>query len=143
VAVLERARRILLTADGVFLAVIGSVQVLLEVVAYYGGAVPYGELFERSPDLIGWLEAHGMAFLIGVLLLAVARNDLRRFWHVFAAAVHVLLGGANIVFWDSFLAFGMVPMGVAATVVHVVFVMLHAAALLSRARPAALAPASG
>lgn len=67
----------------------------------------------------------------------MARKDLHRFWHVFAAAVHVLLGGANIVFWDSFGAFGMVPMGVAATVVHAVFVALHAAALVRRAQPAA------
>ena len=40
------------------------------------------------------------------------------FWHVFAAAVHVSLGGANIVFFDSFTTFGLVPMGVAATVLH-------------------------
>jgi hypothetical protein len=53
---------------------------------------------------------------------------------VLAAAVHVLLGGANIVFWESFGTFGMVPMGIAATVVHVVFVVLHAVALGSSRR---------
>ena len=130
----DRARRLLLTADGVFLAVVGGIQVLFETVGYYSGAGPYGELFDHSPYIIGWVEAHGLALLIGVLLLAVARRDLRRFWHVFAAAVHVLLGGANIVFWESFGMFGMVPMGIAATVVHVVFVVLHAVALGSSRR---------
>jgi hypothetical protein len=140
VAVSDRARRLLLTADGVFLAVVGGLQVLLELAGYYRGAGPYGKLFDHSPYIIGWVEAHGLAFLIGVALLAVARTDLRRFWHVFATAVHVLLGGANIVFWDSFTAFGMVPMGVAATVVHVLFAVLHGVALVRRAQPAALAP---
>jgi hypothetical protein len=137
----DRVRRLLLTADGVFLAVVGGFQILLELAGYYRGAGPYGKFFDHSPYVIGWVEAHGLALLIGVLLLAVARTDLRRFWHVFAAAVHVLLGGANIVFWDSFAAFGMVPMGVGATVVHVVFVALHAVPLVRRAQPAALAPA--
>jgi hypothetical protein len=97
----DRARRLLLTADGVFLAFVSGFQVLFEIAAYYRGAGPYGELFDHSPYIIGWVEAHGLALLIGVLLLAVARRDLRRFWHVFAAAVHVLLGGANIVFWGA------------------------------------------
>lgn len=132
----DRARRLLLTADGVFLAVVGGIQVLLELAAYYAGAGPYGEFFDRSPYIIGWVEAHGMAFLIGVLLLAVARKHLNRFWHAFAGAVHVLLGAANLAFWDSFAVFGMVAMGVAATVVHFLFVVLHAAALVRRAQPA-------
>ena len=124
-----------------FLTLIGGIQVVFEFAAYYRGAGPYGDLFKGSPYVIGWVEAHGFAFLIGVLLLAVARKDPRRFWHAFAGAVHVLLGGANIVFWASFSAFGMVPMGVVATVAHVVFVVLHAAALVRRGQPAALAPA--
>jgi hypothetical protein len=42
------------------------------------------------------------------------------------------------VFWDSFVVFGMVPMGIAATVVHFVFVIAHIGALVaSRAREAA------
>ena len=32
---------------------------------------------------------------------------------------------ANPVFWDSFVAFGMVPMGIVATVVHPVLVVAH------------------
>ena len=139
-AMSDRARRLLLTADGAFLAVVGAVQILFELVGYYRGAGPFGELFDHSPFIIGWVEAHGLALLIGVLLLAVARTDLSMFWHVFAAAVHVLLGGANIVFFDSFTTFGLVPMGVAATVVHALFVVLHAVALVRRAQPSAVKP---
>jgi uncharacterized membrane protein len=131
-------RRRLLLADGVFLVVVGGVQVVFELLAYYSGAGPYGYIFEESPYAIGWVEAHGLAFIIGVLLLVVAARDLRRFWHVLAAAVHTLLGTANLVFWDSFIVFGMVPMGIAATVAHFVFVLAHIGAFgVSRERTSA------
>ena len=132
------ARRRLLVANGVFLVVVGGIQVVFELLAYYGGAGPYGYIFEESPYAIGWVEAHGLAFIVGALLLTVAVRDLRRFWHVLAAAVHTLLGTANLLLWDSFVDFGMVPMGVAATVVHFVFVAAHIAAFIaSRERESA------
>jgi hypothetical protein len=121
-------RRRLLLANGVFLVVVGGVQVVFELAAYFAGAGPYASLFESSPYTIGWVEAHGLAFLIGALLIAVAVRDGRRFWHLFAAAVHTLLGAANLAFWGSFVVFGMVPMGVAATVVHFVLVSTHVGA---------------
>jgi hypothetical protein len=131
-------RRRLLLVNGVFLVVVGGVQVTFELAAYFGGAGPYGDLFKESPYAIGWVEAHGLAFLIGVMLIGVAARDGRRFWHVFAAAVHTLLGVANLVFWDSFVVFGMVPMGIAATAVHFVLVVAHSGAwLVSRERAGA------
>src|SRR5262245_41278093 len=109
-------RRWLLLANGVFLVVVGGVQVVFELAADYASARPYGYVFEESPYVIGWVEAHGLAFIIGVLLLTVAARDGRRFWHALGAAVHLLLGAANLVFWDSFIVFGVVTMGVVATV---------------------------
>jgi len=125
------ARRRLFLANGVFLVVVGGVQVVFELLAYYAGAGPYGYIFEDSPYAIGWVEAHGLAFIIGVLLLTVAVRDLRRFWHILAAAVHTLLGTANLVFWDTFIVFGMVPMGVAATVAHFVLVAAQIGAFVT------------
>ncbi len=121
-------RRRLLLANGVFLVVVGGVQVAFELLAYFTGAGPYGDVFAESPYAIGWVEAHGLAFGIGVLLVTVAARDGRRFWHAFAAAVHTLLGTANLVFWDSFVVFGLVPMGIAATVVHFALVAAHSGA---------------
>jgi hypothetical protein len=130
-------RRRLLLANGVFLVVVGGVQVVFELAAHYASAGPYGYIFEQSPYTIGWVEAHGLALIIGVLLFAVAARDGRRFWHMLCAAVHALLGTANLVFWDSFVVFGVVTMGVAATVVHFILVAAHSIAYFasrSRAR---------
>jgi uncharacterized membrane protein len=52
--------------------------------------------------------------------------------------VHTLLGTANLLFWDSFIVFGMVPMGIVATVVHGALVVAHVSAFVaSRERASA------
>ncbi len=132
------ARRRLIIANGVFLVVVGGVQVVLELLSHYAGIGPYADVFDDSPYTIGWVEAHGLAFIFGVLLLTVAARDGRRFWHVMAASVHTLLGTANLLFWDSFIVFGMVPMGIAATVVHGALVVAQVSAFVaSRERASA------
>ena len=129
-------RRRLFLANGAFLVVTGGVQVVFELLAYYAAAGPYGGKFADSPYVVGWVEAHGLAVIIGVLLLTVASRDGRRFWHVLAAVVHAFLGTANLVFFEGFIAWGLVPMGIAATVVHFVLVIAHSAAFVV-SRPAA------
>ncbi|GIE95584.1 hypothetical protein [Paractinoplanes rishiriensis] len=134
-------RRLVLTADGVFLTLIGGVQFTFELLSYLAGAGPLGAIFENSHYTLGWVEAHGLATLIGILLLTVARTDGRPFWNVLALAVHALLGGANLFFWSSFGHFGLVPMGVAATVAHGLFVLGNAWVLWSPGRLPAARPA--
>jgi hypothetical protein len=128
------ARRTLLIVNGCFLAVVGSVQVAFELMSYFRAAGPFGDIFHRSAYTVGWVEAHGFAVLVGVLLLTVATRDGRSLWHVFALAVHLLLGTANIVFWAGYTEFGMLPAGIASTAAHGVFVASHAVALSRRSR---------
>jgi hypothetical protein len=132
---MQAGRRTLFIANGLFLVVVGAVQVALELLAYYAGAGPYGDKLFHSPYVVGWVEAHGLAAIFGVLLLTVAARDGRRFWHVFAAAVHTLLGTANLVFWNGFVAWGMVPMGIAATIVHFALVTAHTTAIVRWREP--------
>jgi hypothetical protein len=134
-----RARRTLLIVNGCFLAGVGAVQVGLELASYFRGAGPFGSIFRESSYTVGWVEAHGLAALVGVLLLAVAARDRRRFWHVFAMAVHLLLGTANIVFWAGYTEFGMLPAGIGSTIAHGLFVASHALALSVSRAPAASA----
>jgi hypothetical protein len=112
-------------ANGAFLALVGGVQMIFELLSHFFGAGPLGRIFAGSHYTIGFLEAHGLAFLIGLLLIFVASADPKRFWHGFAASVHLLLGGANLLFWQSFIVWGLVPMGVIATVFHGLFLIAH------------------
>jgi len=125
----RRTRRVVMLVNGAFLTMVGATQVTFELLGYFAGAGPYGSVFDASPYTIGWVENHGFALLIGIMFLTVAARDGRRFWHVFALAVHVLLGAANLTFWSSFVFFDVVPMGIAATVGHVLFVLAHSRCL--------------
>jgi hypothetical protein len=118
-----KARRTLMRADGSFLALVGGAQMIFELLSHFFGVGPWGRIFTASHYTIGFLEAHGLAFLIGVLLIGLAASDQKRYWHGFAACVHVLLGGANLLFWSSFAAWGLVPAGVVATVIHGLFLV--------------------
>ena len=108
---------------------VGGVQVAFEISAYTTGGGPFGTAFQGSPYVIGFVEAHGLACIIGVVLLTVATNDGRRFWHAFALSVHLLLAIANVTFWSSFSFFHVVPLGIAATLAHVLFILAHATIL--------------
>ena len=120
---LRIARGKLMRANGAFLALVGGTQVIFELLSHFFGIGPWGRIFAASHYTIGFLEAHGLAFLIGVLLIGVAAADTKRFWHIFAACVHVLLGGANLLFWSSFVYWGLVPMGAIATAFHGLFLV--------------------
>jgi hypothetical protein len=126
---IDPARRILLRLNGAFLTIVGGTQVVFELLSHYADAGPYAGVFTDSPYTIGWVENHGLALLIGILVLAVATRDGRRSWHAFLLAVHLLLGTANLLFWDSLLAFDKVWMGAGATVVHAGFALAHLVAM--------------
>ena len=131
-----RWARLALRLDGAFLLIVGTVAMVLEVVGHFGSVGPLAHL-SHSPYTIGGFEAHGLAAILGALLIRNAANDDLRPWHVSALAIHLLLGGANLAFWLSFTAFGMVPMGIVTTVVHAVLVVAHALCIAGARRPAA------
>jgi hypothetical protein len=51
-----------------------------------------------------------------------------RSWHFTAAAIHVLLGTCNLVFWQIFPAANMLAGGYITTSLHWIFVVLQLAA---------------
>lgn len=124
-------RRTALILDGGFLVLAGGLQLVLEVAGHFWHAGPYAATFGSSPYTIGFVEAHGLAVLIGLLLFRAALRESTPFWHGCAAAVHVLLGGANLLFWDSFVTFGLRNAGRAATVLHLLFIVAQSACYLS------------
>jgi hypothetical protein len=77
---------------------------------------------------IGFVEAHGLAFILGVLLWRAAPA---RSWHLTAAAVHVLLGTSNLVFWGIFTAADILAVGYITTTLHWAFVALQLGAAIA------------
>lgn len=124
-------RQLVLIFDGAFLLLAGSLQMAMEFAAHFWHTGPYATVFGSSPYTIGFVEAHGLATLISLLLVRAAFGEHNAFWHGFAGVVHLLLGGANLLFWDSFAAFGLVNTGKAATLLHLLFIVAQSICYVS------------
>ena len=131
-------RKSILRANAIFLLVAGSGGFIADILGAFYGIGPQGVVLVQAPHAaIGAVEAHGLAIIIGALLL---RADPARAWHLTAVAVHVLLGTSNLVFWPSFAAAGMLAVGYITTVLHGLFATLQLLAAFS-AHSRALQPA--
>ena len=72
-----------------------------------------------------------IAFIIALLLLS-HRKASGASWNWVAAATHLLLGSANLLFWPSFASYGLETMGVVATGMHAVLFALQTITALAR-----------
>jgi len=96
---------------------IGSVGgLLMDVLGIFFARGPQSSIVAAAPHAgIGFIEAHGLALIFSVLLWRAAPL---RSWHLTAAAVDVLLGTANLVFWQVFIAGDMLAAGYITTSMH-------------------------
>ena len=118
-----RMRQVLLRANAVFLLVAAAAGFWTDVLGIFFSVGAQAKILGSAPHAgIGFIEAHGLAFIIGVLLWRAAPE---RSWHLTAAAVHVLLGTANLVFWPIFLAADALWAGYVTTSLHWAFVVLQ------------------
>src|SRR5574341_2340981 len=92
-------------------------------------AGPESQMLAVQPvAAVGFLEAHGLALIIGVLFWRAAPL---RSWHLAAVAVHILLGAVNLVLWQIFIVTDMLALGYLTTSLHWLFVALQLYAAFS------------
>ena len=116
-------RQFILRANAVFLVIGASWGMWADLAGAFFATGPQGPILSAAPHAaIGFVEAHGLALIIGVLLW---RAEPLRHWHLTAAAVHVLLGTSNLVFWQIFIAADALLMGYVTTSLHWTFVALQ------------------
>jgi hypothetical protein len=129
-------RRGILRANALYLLVAAAGGLANDVRGAFFGTGPVADIIAAAPHAaIGFIEAHGLALIIGVLLW---RAEPVRAWHLTAVAVHVLLGTANLVFWQIFVASDMLWLGYLTTGLHWLFVTLQLVAAASVSSPLAL-----
>jgi hypothetical protein len=122
-------RQGILRANAIFLLVAATSGFLTDVLGIFFSVGAQASITGSAPNAgIGFIEAHGLAFIIGVLLWRAAPM---RLWHLTAAGVHVLLGTANLVFWPIFVAADALWAGYVTTTLHWAFVVLQLSAAAS------------
>ena len=118
-------RRTLLILNGLFLGLTGFAQMIFELLSHSRGLGPLGKIFTDTPYTIGFFEAHGFAVLTSLLVFWVMLKEMRPHWHLYMALVCLLLGGSNLLFWDSFAKVGLVTAGYISTALHILFFVLQ------------------
>lgn len=113
--------RRLLQWDCAFLLIAGVAGLAMDLASHVGGLGPFGETFLGNPLVIGVIEAHGLAVLAAIGVMT-APASVRVSRHIQLAAIHLLLGGSNIFFFDVFRLTGGETQGIVVTVVHFAFV---------------------
>lgn len=125
-----QTRQRILRANAVYL-ILASLAgwVVLDIPGSFLSRGPAAGILAQAPHAgIGFFEAHGLALIFGALLWRAAPL---RSWHVTAVAVHVLLGTANLLFWQIFIAVDLLAMGYITTGLHWLFVALQVPAALA------------
>jgi hypothetical protein len=97
---------------------------LFEVLSHFAGIGPLADRFLNSPYTIGFFEAHGLAIFVGLLLIKFS-SKTKPFWNWLAVAIHAFLGGANLLFWGSFVQLDFVLPGIIATSFHILFLFFQ------------------
>jgi hypothetical protein len=124
-----KMRQFVLKANALYLGVASVSAFIFDVVGIFLGVGPQSRILVSAPYAgIGFLEAHGLALILSVLLW---RNAPSRMWHLTALAIEVLLGTANIVLWEIFIAAEALVVGYVTTALHWIFAMLQLLAAVS------------
>jgi hypothetical protein len=124
-----KLRKLILRANAIFLLIAAAGGFVSDLRGAFLLQGPVGRVVEAAPHAaIGFVEAHGLAFIIGVLLW---RAQPDRMWHITAMAVHVLLGASNLVFWPIFGFADMMAVGYITTALHGLFALLQLCAALA------------
>jgi len=116
-------RQGIIRANAIFLLVAAAAGFWTDVLGIFFSTGAQARIIGSAPNAgIGFIEAHGLAFIIGILLWRAAPL---RSWHLTAAGVHVLLGASNLVFWPIFVAADALWAGYVTTTLHWSFVALQ------------------
>lgn len=124
-------RKNLFRLNAGFLILMGGVFSVLDYVGYRTGTGPLGDLLKGNLLALGILEAHGLAFIMGLLFVIQALRSMDSSWHLVGVAVHILLGCGNLLFWSHFVELDIVKPEIAVTAIHFLFVFAHSMSYLS------------
>lgn len=124
-----RFRQTVLRANSLYLLIAASGGMVADLAGVYLAAGPVSTILSAAPHAtIGMVEAHGLALIVGGLLWSAESTPK---WHLAGAAVHVLLGAANLAFWPIFVAGDMLAVGYVTTALHGLFAALQLAAFVA------------
>jgi hypothetical protein len=129
--------KLLLWADALSLGAFGTFGLTMDLLSYFAGIGAWQNQFLNNPLAVGVVEAHGLAIIVSVLLFRYASALDRRTGHGLGIMAHILMGTANLIFWQLFLTTNQLALGYITTSYHWIFVTMHLFALTIPSRQTA------
>jgi len=120
---MPRLRALFLRADALFLVPAALGGLAMDIAGAFFHRGPEHLVLREVPEAaLGFTEAHGLALVLGSILLFAPP---RRLFHLAGGAAHVVLGASNLVFWQMFVTGKVLGMGYLTTLLHVFFAGLQ------------------
>lgn len=128
-----RTRQRVLKANGLYLILASLIGIsAMDIPAIFLKRGPETMSLTTPSTGVGFLEAHGLALLLGVLLWQATAQP---FWHKVALAVQLLLGLGHLAFREIFSLTESFSTGYVFTSFHWLFIALQMMALQSASVP--------
>ncbi|QOF70833.1 hypothetical protein IG197_24075 [Aminobacter sp. SR38] len=120
-------RNHVIRGNALFLILASAGGLVTDIAGSFFGHGAEATLLAGSPGAgIGFIEAHGLALIIGI---AAWGSAYARQWHLGLASVHALLASVNLLFWQYFVAIGLLTVGYSTTILHITLIVAHLIAL--------------
>ena len=127
-------RYLILRANALYIGIAAFAGLIFDVRGVLFGLGPQGRLLASAPHAgIGFVEAHGLALILAVLLWRAAPAPV---WHLTAMAMAVLLGTSNLAFWQLFVETDALAVGYVTTCLHWTFAAAELGAAIAATRAA-------
>ena len=124
----------ILKLHGFLLTGLGGITCLNSIVGFRFTKGPFLFLGTNEVAAVGFIEAYGLACLLGVSLIIAATKSYHRSWHFVAAVIHLFLFIVNIRFWHLYEPLNLQPAGLIATALHLCLVILEASCFFIEGR---------
>lgn len=116
---MPQSRKFLLL-HGIILCTLGSVALLKSITGLKFSLGAFAFLSQNEVAAVGFIEAYGLAAMLGLALIVAAKFYYGHFWHFYGALIHIFLFCINLLFWHLYAPLGLVVVGRIATSMHFV-----------------------
>ena len=124
----------ILRFHGIFLICLGGIAFANSLLGFQFSIGPFSFLSQNELAAVGFIEAYGLACILGFFLFLAGAKSYHFAWHLVAALIHLFLLAVNISFWHLYEPLGLQLPGILATGIHFLLVVLELGCFIKEKR---------
>jgi hypothetical protein len=128
------SHRKILKFHGFFLTGLGGMACVNSIVGFNFSKGPFQFLGANEVAAVGFIEAYGLACLLGFGLMIAAKKSYHYSWHLMGAAIHLFLFLVNVSFWHLYEPLNLKMAGLIATAFHFCLIILEVNCFINEKR---------